>query len=143
MKLNIIAFGQKEIQKALKKAEKETLKAWSALLKKIAVTAAKRAKELAPYDSETHDPKYAHYKTTIKGVLLSKYRSRVQSVRGINEGGKSGGHGSLAGLLEYGTVKMKAKPHLKEAVEYALKVHESDVVKFFHGTFSTELKGFV
>ena len=143
MKFNIIAFGQKEIQIALKKAERETLKAWSSLLKKIAITAAQKAKELAPYDTKTHDPNYAHYKTTIKGVLLSKYRSRVQSVRGVRDGGKSGGHGALAGLLEYGTSKMSARPHLKEAVEYALKAHESDVVKFFHGSFSTELKGFI
>lgn len=138
MKINLQPYGFKQLNSALEKANEELRKALGELLKKIAKTAEKKAIETAPSLS-------GNYKTTIKGVLLNKFRARLQSERKkitAEDGTSKASHGFLAGLLEYGTKKMEARPHLEKAVEYALEFHKAEVEAYFKGSFLKGLSGY-
>lgn len=139
MKLNVASFGYKEFQKQMKKMELQSRKEFSKFLERVADTAVAKAKELAPFRTGL-------YRKSIKKQMLSYIKARVMSERATMKKGKeqieSKGHGQLAGLLEYGTVKMPAKPHLEQAVEYALRVHEKELSGLMHGIFYKYLKEF-
>ncbi|MBQ2593280.1 MAG: HK97 gp10 family phage protein [Candidatus Riflebacteria bacterium] len=139
MKLNITTFGYKQFQRQFRKMQLESRKYFSKFLEKVADTAVEKAKELAPV-------KTGLYRKSIKKQMLSYIRARVMSERVTYKKGaqqlESKGHGHLAGILEYGSVKMEARPHLQKAIEYALKVHEKELNQLMHGLFATYLRDF-
>jgi len=139
MKINITTFGYKQFKKQFQRMQLEGRKNFSRFLEKVADTAVEKAKELAPV-------KTGLYRKSIKKQLLSYVKARVMSERVTYKKGaeqlESKGHGHLAGILEYGSVKMEARPHLQAAIEYALKVHEKELNQLMHGIFATYLKDF-
>ena len=130
--MNIIPklYGYEPVKKHVKRMLKDVDKTFKTLVKAVAKTAETKARELAPKRTG------AYYKS-IYGLVESALRGRIVAKRGSGKGGEKGGngHGYLGGLLEYGTVKMSARPHLKIALEYALKVHEKDIDRMMNGIF--------
>ena len=131
--INIKTFGYDKFQKQMKHLKLVERKAFRELLEKVAGTALEYARAHAPVRT-------GMYRKSIKTQLISNIRARLYgegTTMNKKENASRGtrGHGYLAGLLEYGTVKMRAQPHLQAAVEHALKVHEKDVAAYIHGIF--------
>lgn len=128
--MNIIPklYGYEPVKKHVNKMLKDVDKTFKPLVQAVAKTAQNKARELAPKRTG------AYYKS-IYGLVESAIRGRIVAKRGSDKGGEKGGdgHGYLGGLLEYGTIKMAARPHLKIALEYALKVHEKDIDRMVNG----------
>lgn len=128
--MNIIPklYGYEPVKKHVNKMLKDVDKTFKPLVQAVAKTAQNKARELAPKRTG------AYYKS-IYGLAESAIRGRIVAKRGSGKGGEKGGngHGYLGGLLEYGTIKMAARPHLKIALEYALKVHEKDIDRMVNG----------
>ncbi len=122
MKFSLKLYGYESVQKHIKRMSKDIDKTFKPLVLAVAKTAERKAIELAPR-------KTGEYQKSIMGLVKSALWGRLMSKRGMD----GGLHGYLAGLLEYGTVKMKARPHLKVALEYALKVHEKDIDRMMKG----------
>lgn len=99
----------------------EVFREFRALTKRVAETAAAKARELAP-------TRTGQYKKTIQGKL---YKTLVAWVGATRKG--KGNHGYLGGLLEYGTKAAprhhatKEYPHLKKALEYAVRFHAHEI----------------
>lgn len=129
MQLKITKYGFNEINKHLKRMQRDIHKTFRPLVKAVCKTAEAKAKELAP--SRT-----GKYKESIAALVKSALRGRLIASRpSIKENSKASpkGHGYLGGILEYGTAHMEAHPHLQKAIEYALKVHEKDIDRMMEG----------
>lgn len=128
MKIIAKLFNYDSVKKHAKRMLKEVNKTFKPLVQAVAKTAEIKARELAPKRTG------AYYKS-IYGLVESAIRGRLVARRGCGKDGEKIGnsHGYLGGLLEYGTVKMSARPHLKIAIEYALKVHEKDIDRMVNG----------
>lgn len=128
--MNIIMkpYGLDRVKRHAKRMLKEVDKTFKPLVQAVAKTAQNKARELAP-------KRTGAYYRSIVGIVKSALWGRVMAKRGSGKGGENSGngHGYLGGLLEYGTVKMAARPHLKIALEYALKVHEKDIERMVNG----------
>ena len=139
MKLSIKSYGLNAVKKAIKKADKELMKAYTALIKKIAKTAVAKAKELAPKGKHSG----AHYYQSIKNQLLTKYTQWVYAERKGKQGSEMKGY--LGNVLEYGRKTyrpMAPRPHMEAAVKYAMQVHEKDITAYFSGKFVAALKDY-
>jgi HK97 gp10 family phage protein len=128
MNIRMKTYGLEAVKRHARRMAKEVDKTFKPLVQAIAKTAQNKARELAP-------KRTGAYYRSIYGLIESAIRGRIVAKRGSGKGGEKGGngHGYLGGLLEYGTVKMSARPHLKIALEYALKVHEKDIDRMING----------
>lgn len=129
MKFSLKQYGYETVQRHIKRMAKDIDKTFRPLVLAVAKTAQKKAIELAP-------KKTGAYQKSIVGLVKNALWGRLMAKRGSGKNGeisKGNGHGYLGGLLEYGTIKMEARPHLQIALEYALKVHEKDIDRMMNG----------
>lgn len=120
--IEVSRYGFRKLNAQFKRLDKSLKKYLKKIVRNMASTAKRKARELAPRDT-------GEYRRTIITVIKSALRARIIATRSKPSKHISTSKGFLGSILEYGKKdnSMKPLPHLKPALMYAESVHKNDL----------------